>query len=657
MLFRFSAVLNRTVKKMQQYTKGCVLSSVAVACWLGLGMNLLLSLSLVFVLYVLTGGWRFVKIVFLTLPRDLRALIVLLKLKKQIKTFSSRKIGVPSIFYEVCDRQPEKLCFIDALEGRKWTYREVDTYSNQVANHFLSLGCQPGDSVAVFMESSSQYVGLWLGLAKIGVVPALINYNLRLNALVHCLKAASVKSVVYGSELRSAIEEAAHLLPATLPLYELGPIDSSSPTLLDQTILSASCSRPPLMKYDFNSPLIFIYTSGTTGLPKAAKVVHSRYFYMASSIYNFGNMNSSSVIYDTLPLYHTAGGILGVGQALMNGVTVVIRKRFSASNFWFDCIKYNCTSAQYIGEICRYLLAQPTRTEDRMHQVTMMYGNGLKPQIWTEFRDRFGIKKITEFYGATESNANAVNIDNRVGCVGFTSMIAPSMHPISVILVDKQTGAPLRGADGLCMRAPPGEPGELVGKIQNTDAIHRFDGYSTNDATSKKVAHDVFSHGDSYFLTGDVLTMDEFGYLYFMDRTGDTFRWKGENVSTSEVEALVSNAIDKKDAVAYGVEVQGLEGRAGMVAIEDPHGLVDVTSLYKKLTSVLPNYARPVFVRMLKAASKTGTFKLKKVDLRNEGFDPLKTSDPLFYLNAKLGQYVELTQSAYADIQAGQIRL
>ncbi|KAF6038949.1 SLC27A4 [Bugula neritina] len=569
-----------------------------------------------------------------------------------MKKYTQDQVGVPTLFYQVCDRNPEKTCFIDVIGDRYWSFNDVDKYSNKIANYFLSLGYQPGDCVAILMESGGQYVATWLGLAKIGVVPALLNYNLRLDSLAHCLHAAEAKSLIYSSVFRGAIEEAQSLLPPSLSQFELG---DSVKTYVDDNIEKTSAVRPPLLRYNFNSPLIYIYTSGTTGLPKAAKVVHSRYFYMANTLYNFGGMNSTTIIYDTLPIYHSAGGILGVGQALLQGCTVVIRKKFSASNFWADCIKYNCTAAQYIGEICRYLLAQEHKLVDTQHKVSLVYGNGLKPQIWREFKTRFNLKKIAEFYGATEGNANAINIDNTEGCVGFTSVIIPSFHPISVIKV-AEDGSAIRGNNGLCIRADPGEPGELVGKISNTDSLNRFDGYSTKEATSKKIVSDVFTRGDNYFLTGDVVAMDELGYLYFKDRTGDTFRWKGENVSTAEVEARVSNVINMMDAVAFGVEVPGAEGKAGMVAIEDPDRKVDVSSLYKSISMVLPAYARPIFVRILQSANKTSTFKLQKVELRKEGFNPSLVSDQMYYLNAKQGQYLPLTLSVYEDIQKSRIR-
>lgn len=321
MLFQWARTLNTTVRTIQRNMKSAVLILLVVLLWrnLGIGLNFLLALLLLLFIYLLSGGWKFVRIVIKTLPRDVRALMVVTKLKRHIRAMMKDHKGIPTLFYEVCDRYPNKTCFIDAVEGKRWSFKEFDNYSNQIANYFLALGYQPGDSVAVFMESSTQYVAVWLGLAKIGVIPALINNNLRLESLVHCLEAASAKSIIYSADMQGAIQESEHLFPKLLKLHKLGTPNSPSESTLDSDISSASVSRPPYLKYDFNSPLMYIYTSGTTGLPKAAKVAHSRYYYMANSVHMFSGFDHSTIVYDTLPLYHTAGGILGVGQSLLQG--------------------------------------------------------------------------------------------------------------------------------------------------------------------------------------------------------------------------------------------------------------------------------------------------------------------------------------------------
>lgn len=276
---------------------------------------------------------------------------------------------------------------------------------------------------------------------------------------------------------------------------------------------------------------------------------------MSSATFRIMNILKSDVVYNPLPLYHTAGGIVGVGMALIQGCTVVLRKKFSASRFWKDCIHYECTVAQYIGELCRYLLSTPVTPEDRQHKLRMMYGNGLRPQIWTQFATRFNIPIIGEVYGATEGNSNLANTANHTGAIGFIPVVIEKFLPIQIVKVDEETGDVIRNEKGHCIRCKPGETGLLLGQVDQSNAIRAFHGYTNQEDTQKKLLHNVFKNGDLFFNSGDMVVRDILGYIYFKDRTGDTFRWKGENVATLEVEATISNIIGLKDCVVYGVEV------------------------------------------------------------------------------------------------------
>lgn len=576
-----------------------------------------------------------------------------------MRRFTEQHKGIPELFRDNVRKHPKKAAFIE-VDGKEWTYQEVEDYSNQVANYLYKQGYRQGDAIALVMLNRPEYVCIWLGMAKIGVMPALINNNLRLKSLEHCIKIVECKGVIFDGELSEAIRDIKSDLGSTTKLYAWGEkYDSSVPDAIHLDTELAPMSKLPAPKEfitNFNGKLIYIYTSGTTGLPKAAVVIHSRFFYMAFGLNQLFRMRKDAITYDTLPLYHTAGGILGVGQVLVNGATVVIRKKFSASRFWDDCVKYNCTQAQYIGEICRYLLAQPFRESEKSHRVTLAFGNGIRPQIWRQFTERFNVTRIGEFYGATEGNANIANTDNTLGAIGFMSVVAPWAYPVCLIKVDPYTGDPIRDRNGMCIRCKAGERGEMVGKIIRSDPLRNFDGYANKQATEKKIARDVFTKGDMAFLTGDVLEMDELGYVYFKDRTGDTFRWKGENVSTAEVEATVSGIVKLNDAVAYGVEIPGQEGRAGMVAIVDENNQLDLEKLYRDLQLALPAYARPLFIRILKNVDTTGTFKLKKTEYRKEGYDIAKTKDPMYYLDAKSGMYKPLDNQAYEDILNQRIR-
>ncbi|KAF5913708.1 hypothetical protein HPG69_017484 [Diceros bicornis minor] len=590
-------------------------------------------------------------------------LSVLIRVRLELRRHQRACHTIPRIFQVVARRQPERLALVDAASGASWTFAQLDAYSNAVANLFHQLGFVPGDVVAIFLEGRPEFVGLWLGLAKAGVEAALLNVNLRREPLAFCLGASGAKALVFGGELTAAVAEVSGQLGKSLLKFcsgDLGPEGVLPDTqLLDPLLKEASTAplaQPPCKGMD--DRLFYIYTSGTTGLPKAAIVVHSRFYRMVAFSHHAYSMRPADVLYDC--------NIIGVGQCLVYGLTVVLRKKFSASRFWDDCVQHNCTVVQYIGEICRYLLRQPVREAEGRHRVRLAVGNGLRPAIWEEFAERFGVRHIGEFYGATECNCSIANVDGKVGSCGFSSRILPHVYPIRLVKVNEDTMELLRDAQGLCIpcqagesgptQAPralglyplpaqrklsaassPGEPGLLVGQINQQDPLRRFDGYISESATSKKIAHSVFQKGDSAYLSGDVLVMDELGYMYFRDRSGDTFRWRGENVSTTEVE--------------------GVEGRAGMAAIADPHGQLSPDALYQELQKVLAPYARPIFLRLLPQVDTTGTFKIQKTRLQHEGFDPRQTADRLFFLDLKQGHYLPLDQGVYTRICSGAFAL
>ncbi|XP_032025987.1 long-chain fatty acid transport protein 1 isoform X3 [Hylobates moloch] len=562
----------------------------------------------------------------------------------------------------VVQRQPERLALVDAGTGECWTFAQLDAYSNAVANLFRQLGFAPGDVVAVFLEGRPEFVGLWLGLAKAGMEAALLNVNLRCEPLAFCLGTSGAKALIFGGEMVAAVAEVSGHLGKSLIKFcsgDLGPKGILPDTHLLDPLLKEASTAPlaQIPSKGMDDRLFYIYTSGTTGLPKAAIVVHSRYYRMAAFGHHAYRMQAADVLYDCLPLYHSAGNIIGVGQCLIYGLTVVLRKKFSASRFWDDCIKYNCTVVQYIGEICRYLLKQPVREAERRHRVRLAVGNGLRPAIWEEFTQRFGVRQIGEFYGATECNCSIANMDGKVGSCGFNSRILPHVYPIRLVKVNEDTMELLRDAQGLCIPCQAGEPGLLVGQINQQDPLRRFDGYVSESATSKKIAHSVFSKGDSAYLSGDVLVMDELGYMYFRDRSGDTFRWRGENVSTTEVEGVLSRLLGQTDVAVYGVAVPGVEGKAGMAAVADPHSLLDPNAIYQELQKVLAPYARPIFLRLLPQVDTTGTFKIQKTRLQREGFDPRQTSDRLFFLDLKQGHYLPLNEAVYTRICSGAFSL
>ncbi|XP_077779836.1 long-chain fatty acid transport protein 1 isoform X2 [Podarcis muralis] len=520
------------------------------------------SIAVALGIYIGTGGWTFLRIIFKTALRDLLGLSVLIQVKYKLYWHRKAKSNVPKIFQDVVRRHPEKVAFIYEATDEKWTFRHLDEYSNAVANFFYQQGFRVGDVIAIFMESRPEFVGFWLGMAKVGIEAALINFNLRLDSLTYCVKTSGAKAIIFGGELSTAISEVNGTLGKNMVKFcsgdfkpELVPPGTKH---LDPLLAKASTSPPAQVPAKgLDDRLFYIYTSGTTGMPKAAIVVHSRYYRIAAFGYYAYRMTPNDIIYNCLPLYHSAGNIMGAGQCVIHGLTVVIRKKFSASRFWDDCVKYKCTIIQYIGEICRYLLNQPVREAEKHHQVRLAIGNGLRPTIWEDFTQRFQIKQIGEFYGATECNCSIANLDGKVGACGFNSRILPNVYPIRLVKVNEDTMELIRKENGLCITCRPGEPGLLVGRINQEDPLRRFDGYVNENATNKKIAYNVFQKGDQAYLSGDVLVMDELGYMYFKDRSGDTFRWRGENVSTTEVEGILSHILSKTDVAVYGVEVPG----------------------------------------------------------------------------------------------------
>ncbi|XP_034257009.1 long-chain fatty acid transport protein 4-like [Thrips palmi] len=636
-----------------------------------LGKSMLLQAGLAVVLGWLLTGTRYQWLYILqhTLGRDLNALVRFVRMHLTMWLWEKRGLPtIPLIFSSVAQKNHKKAAFL--FEGQSWTFKEVDELSNRLGNFMKSQGIRKGDTVALLMESRPDYVCLWMGLAKLGATSALINYNLRLDPLVHSITVANAKAVIVGTELAPALQEVRSKLN-NIPIFQYADAPKNAPAkpeepskLLPGAVdlrvkiwdTPATSLKEDMAKIKNTDHLFYIYTSGTTGLPKAAIINHIRFQFMAVAVHTMLNFRDDDIVYDPLPLYHTAGGMLGIGQAVLFANTIAIRRKFSASNFWKDCCQYKCTVAQYIGEMCRYLLTVPSQPAEKEHKVRIVVGNGLRPAIWTQFCERFNIAEVGEFYGATESNSNIINIDSTVGAVGFVPRYAGAVYPVSLVRADDDTGEPIRGPDGLCQVCQPGQTGVFVGKINPKKAHSAFSGYADKKASEKKVIKDVFVKGDSAFNSGDILVMDEFGYFYFKDRTGDTFRWRGENVATSEVEAVISNVAGMSDAVVYGVEIPNVEGRAGMAAIVDSENKLDLDALAEGMRKSLPVYARPLFLRAMKSLPMTGTYKLQKKDLLSDAYDPAKIKDALYFFDGTANKFVPLTASLYQDIITNKIR-
>jgi fatty-acyl-CoA synthase len=321
-------------------------------------------------------------------------------------------------------------------------------------------------------------------------------------------------------------------------------------------------------------------------------------------------------------------------------------------------VHHGCTIFQYVGELCRYLLHAPRQPEETAHRLRLACGNGLRPDIWTTFQKRFRIPRIIEFYAATEGNVTLFNFEGRPGAIGRLPRLLDRRFPVRIVRFDVGGDAPVRDARGFCIRCGPDEAGEAIGQIVNDPMMpsNRFDGYADVADSERKILRDVFVPGDAWFRTGDLMRRDKRGYFYFVDRIGDTFRWKGENVSTAEVAETICRFGGIRDATVYGVAVPGHEGRAGMAAVVVDDA-VDLAALRADLHALLPGYARPLFLRVRREIELTMTFKQKKTDLVAQGFDPGMTTDAIYFDDPRQSAYVRLDPARYQDIVDGKIRL
>jgi fatty-acyl-CoA synthase len=544
-----------------------------------------------------------------------------------------------------------------SFEGEEITYAQFEARENQFAHWGLTDVLSKGDCVALLMENRPDYIAFWAGMAKLAVRVALINNNLSGAGLAHCIKVANARAIVMNPELAPNFESARSQTSLDLGAFVLGG-QAPGLTWMDPSVDRLSKARPEKelrAGVKGSDVALYIYTSGTTGLPKAAKITNVRARGLMRVFVDATDAGRNDRILLTLPLYHATGGMCGVGTAMNAGACLILRRRFSASHFWQEAIDSRATMFVYIGELGRYLMNQPPSALEKSHQIAKGFGNGLRADVWADFVERTGIKRLVEFYGSTEGNVNFFNLDGKIGAVGRIPRLLRGKLKARIIRFDVDSGEPVRGPDGLCIEAAHDEVGEAVGPI-TSEPRQRFDGYNDEAQSKKKLLRDVFEQGDLWFRTGDLMRMDKDGYIYFVDRVGDTFRWKGENVSTSEVEIAISSMPGVKHAVVSGVAVPGHEGRAGMAAITPREG-VDVEGLYRHLAERLPTYARPIFLRLQPDAETTGTLKYRKVDLAAAGFDPMKTSDPLFVADSERNTYAPITPELFRTIVAGGVRL
>src|SRR3989454_6629113 len=539
------------------------------------------------------------------------------------------------------------------------TYRALAERSNRYARWALDQGLATGDAVCLFMPNRPEYMAIWIGVTSVGGVVALLNTNLAGPSLAYCINIVAPKHIIVAAELSDAFTTALPALARAATVWTHDTDYGAFPRV-DRDIdrhsgeKLAEVERRPLT---INDRALYIYTSGTTGLPKAANVSHARVMQWSHWFAGMMDTRPSDRMYNCLPLYHSVGGVLATGAVLVGGGSVVVRETFSARHFWTDLIRWDCTLFQYIGELCRYLLHTGPHSLDLEHRIRMCCGNGLRPDIWSDFQTRFRIPQIFEFYAATEGNVSLFNIAGKPGAIGRVPSFLAHRYPATLVRFDVAKEEPVRNEQGFCIRCAPNEVGEAIGRILNdpSNIGSRFEGYTSTEASEQKILRDVFEPGDAWFRTGDLMRKDEQGFFYFVDRIGDTFRWKGENVATAEVSEAICAFPGVKEATVYGVAIPGTDGRAGMAALGAAYEL-DLSAFRTHLITRLPDYARPLFLRIRSEMELTATFKHPKTAFVRQGYDPSAIGDVMYFNDPEHHAFVRLDKATYDRIQTGQIR-
>ena len=514
------------------------------------------------------------------------------------------------------------------------SYRDANAAVNRYAAVLAARGVGRGDVVGVMLRNSPNAVLMMLAVVKCGAIAGMLNYHQRGDVLAHSLGLLNAKVLVAEADLIEAVDECGGLQIEPTTIEEMERLAATAPT-----------TNPPSASAVLAKDTAFyIFTSGTTGHPKASVMTHKRWLAALAAFGGLGlRLKSSDTLYSCLPLYHNNALTVAVGSVINAGGTLALGKSFSASRFWDEVIASDATAFIYIGEICRYLLNQPEKPTDRAHKVRLIAGNGLRPEIWDEFTSRFNIARVCEFYAASEGNTAFINMFNVPKSAGCAPM------PTAYVQYDTDTGAPLRGADGRVQRVPTGEPGLLLSPVTR---LQPFDGYTDPSASEKKLVRNAFRDGDCWFNTGDVMSPQGMGHAAFVDRLGDTFRWKGENVATTEVERALASNTAVEECTVFGVEIPRTGGRAGMAAIKLRDGSdFDGKAIGETVYQELPAYAMPLFVRLVDSMEHTTTFKSRKVDLREQGYGA-DVEDPLYVLAGRDEGYVPF-YAGYPDDVAG----
>ena len=578
---------------------------------------------------------------------------VLTGLKYLKKTDKSEALSIGTYIEKNADLYPHHPAVL--FENKTYSHGAFNSWVNRYANFLWDRGFRKGDAVAILLENRPEVLVTVGALAKIGAVASLINTNQRKDALIHSIKVTSPKAVIVGEELLDAYHEVSSELEleSDVPVYFLkdaGKVEAPS-GFQDLEVLSESAStQNPSSTADvrLQDACFYIFTSGTTGLPKASIMTHFRWVKASAGFgYCALDLKPGEAIYCSLPLYHNNALTVAWSSASAGGAAMALRRKFSVSKFWDDTRKFNAVAICYIGELCRYLLNQAPDGRDGDNPVTKVVGNGMRPDVWKSFKDRFGIEEVYEFYGASEGNIAFINLLNIDCTVGLCPL------PYAIVKYDVESDAPVRDSNGRFIKVGRGETGLLIGEVT---AKTPFDGYTNKEASEKKIFRDVFSDGDMWFNSGDLLKDMGYRHAQFVDRLGDTFRWKGENVSTTEVDEVCNGLEQVDEATTYGVAIPGTDGKAGMTSLVLSCDVKDfeLDGFAAHVLDKLPGYAVPRFIRLKSQLEITGTFKHRKGDLKKEGYDVSQIKEPVYALDMKARKYVKLTKTVIKAIESGK---
>ena len=541
------------------------------------------------------------------------------------------------------------------FEEETVTYEEYNRGANRYAHVLKEAGIKRGEPAAIMMRNSPDFLMAQAAMAKVGSIGALINTHLSGPPLAHVLRVSGARHLLVDQECLPAALAVTDSTESTIWATGEASALPASTQSLTLALDAANEKDFPIADLRGGDIFLYIYTSGTTGFPKPAIIRHSRFSMAGIALSRLFGITSQDVLYAPLPLYHGESNFVAFSVALRAGATFSSRRSFSAKGFFEDVRRHGITFFNYIGELCRYLLRLPPGPQDKDHNIRLAAGAGLRPDIWQTFQERFAIPRIIEMYGETEGNVALMNLKGVPGSVGRPF---PFQHSqVRLARTDPDTGELSRGPDGFLVPCEEGEPGELLGKIGQGVMPH--DGYTDPKENEKKIIRDAFKRGDTYFRMGDQLYKDGDGNYYFVDREGDTFRWKGENVSTQEVAELLNACPGVSEANVYGVKIPHADGRAGMASTVLEAGVTfDPEAFYQYVTSGLPPYARPLFVRLVPEMDVTGTLKQRKIDFHRDGYDPERVKpDPLYFRDDEARRYVPMTDEILTGLKEGTLKL